>query len=279
MNKQKIYTEYRRFTKRKAAKYAPGIFRAIQSQVEYYVTTRDLANLPTQQLTATLQQLYRECAAWGVETYLNIFKDVGMKPPVNQPLQIKRRGSIGLNEQFVADILEFFGIDGFNSITQITSTTRNFIRETVAAGIEQQLSLDEIINNLLTSGITKNRAAMISRTETGKAANSAAEIGAKRTGLVTTKTWLSVRDNRTRRDHIQADNQTQPSDQPFIVGNERFLMMHPMDTVSEDGRKIPGKEIINCRCTFGHEAVRGADGLPLRRTANRGGALIPILQI
>lgn len=263
MNADKLWHDYNRFRKRKSNKFAPPIYRALQAQIKYYIDTRDLINLPQQQLQQTLMSLYVEVGRqWAMITYYNILKDAGVKHSTPE-VRIKRRGAIGLNEEFVNAILEFFRTDMFNTVTNITETTRTFLREQVAAGIEQQLSLDEIINNLLRSGITKNRAALISRTEVMKGANSAEQIGTDRTGLATRKEWLSVRDHRTRRDHVNVDGSVVDDGKPFNVGG--YLMQRPGDGTSEDGRKVPVSEIANCRCVIGRHVLRGADGLPLRK--------------
>src|SRR6478735_7043130 len=105
------------------------------------------------------------------------------------------------------------------------------------AGIQNQLSLDEIINNLLSSEITKNRAALIARTETGKAANAAEQIGSDKTGLQTRKEWIAVRDFRTRHDHINVDGKIVPDGEPFNVGG--YMMLRPGAIKTTDGLRVP----------------------------------------
>jgi hypothetical protein len=266
MNADKLWHTYNKFRLRKTKQFAPSIYKALQSQIKYYAATQDLINLPQQPMQEVLMDLYKDVGRiYAANTFYSLLKDAGIrykKPEVN----IKRNGSIGINQEFIDAILDFFSVDMFGNVQNITQTTRNQIQKIVEEGVHEWLSLDEIINNLLTSGITKNRAAVISRTEIGKAANAATDIGVKKTGLLTNKVWISVSDHRTRPDHVHVNNQIQPADKPFIVGNERFLMMHPMDTTSEDGRRVPGKEIINCRCTFGHIVLKDKHGLPLRKT-------------
>lgn len=54
------------------------------------------------------------------------------------------------------------------------------------------------------------------------------------------KTWTAIDDSVTRPDHSEADGQTVPVDQPFIVGG--FEGMYPGDA------NLPDEEVINCRC-------------------------------
>lgn len=57
-----------------------------------------------------------------------------------------------------------------------------------------------------------------------------------------THTWVSMRDENVRNNHWNADGQTVPVNEPFIVGG--YKMMFPLD----DSLGAPIEEIINCRC-------------------------------
>jgi len=98
-----------------------------------------------------------------------------------------------------------------------------------------------------------------------KAANLGEQLGSDKTGLQTNKVWISIRDNRTRFDHINADNQTVPDGQPFIVGVGQYKMQRPGDSTSADGRKVPASEVCNCRCCVGRKVMRDERGLPVRK--------------
>ena len=58
----------------------------------------------------------------------------------------------------------------------------------------------------------------------------------------TTHTWVSMRDERVRVSHWEADGQTVPINEPFIING--YKMMFPLD----DSMGAPIDEIINCRC-------------------------------
>jgi hypothetical protein len=264
MNADKLWHQYNNFRKRKVAQHAPPVYKALQAQVTHYTTTRDLVHLPTQPLHNALQHLYKETGRqWAFKTYYSILKDAGLKHS-NPQLRIKANGAIGLNEEFIQAITDFFNVDLFNTVTNITETTRQFLKDQTAAGIDQGLSLDDIINNLTTSDITKMRASLIARTETMKAANAAEQVGSDRTGLQTEKEWIAVRDNRTRFDHAEVDGKLAPDGKGFNVGG--YLMERPGDTIDDNGRAVPAREICNCRCCIGRHVMEDADGLPVRKT-------------
>jgi len=56
------------------------------------------------------------------------------------------------------------------------------------------------------------------------------------------KTWSAILDDRTRMAHVDADDQTVPQDEPFIVDGEK--LMFPGD----DSMGASLENIINCRC-------------------------------
>lgn len=91
----------------------------------------------------------------------------------------------------------------------------------------------------------KNRARTVARTEVVGAYNGGLHdafsmIVTNDPGTEYVKRWLATEDTRTRPDHVEADGQTVPFDQPFIVGG--FQMQHPHDP------DAPAKEVVNCRC-------------------------------
>lgn len=57
-----------------------------------------------------------------------------------------------------------------------------------------------------------------------------------------THTWVSMRDEKVRVSHWNADGQTVPINEPFIING--YKMMFPLD----DSMGAPVEEIINCRC-------------------------------
>jgi uncharacterized protein with gpF-like domain len=102
------------------------------------------------------------------------------------------------------------------------------------------------------------RAMRIARTETVTAANAAGQIYANTSGMEMNKTWIAVKDKRTRHDHSIVDGTTIDINLPFNVGTAQ--MMHPGARTQPNGLEVPAKEIVNCRCTVGYVAKRDANG-------------------
>ena len=131
---------------------------------------------------------------------------------------------------------------------EISSTTRNWIRQSVQRGIEDGLGVDDV--GAMIRGrapeISAYRAHMISRTETHSAANAASLDVAEDSGIVRIKVWVPVDDHRTRRgefDHVNVD--PVPIGEPFLVSGEE--LRHPGDPAGSPGN------IINCRCAMVYE--------------------------
>jgi len=87
-----------------------------------------------------------------------------------------------------------------------------------------------------------NRAVTISRTLSTAAANGGKLEGWKQSGLVKKKRWRAANNNRTRKDHREANGQTVDIDKPFRVGGEK--LMYPGDPAGS------AKQIVKCRCTM-----------------------------
>ena len=121
------------------------------------------------------------------------------------------------------------------------------ITASVTSGILQGQSIDKMAAHLMQEVTEMNRASAVraARTATTAAENAgrqdaAEELAAK--GVIQEKMWRAVHDSRTRDVHMEADGQTVPFDEPFIVGGEE--LMFPGD----GSMGASGWNIYNCRC-------------------------------
>ncbi len=129
------------------------------------------------------------------------------------------------------------------SAVQVNTTTKKDIlkqlQEAEANG-EGINDMSKRIENLFEETY-KNRARTVARTEVNAANNKAGIEAAKQAGM-RTKEWLTAEDERVREWHAEADGQTVPIAQPFIVGGEE--MMFPGDSSAS------AENVVNCRCTM-----------------------------
>ncbi len=237
--------------------YSPKFQKELQRQVDTYCRTQDFNAISDKGLKKTIKQLH---VALGTKMGITAEKDVKKATKgAYVPMEVKD-AKTNLFAYVIIKYLETKGLDQLAA--DITETTKEQIRRFLVQGQSENLTMNEIIELLKTSGITNYRASLIARTETSRAANIGSMVGAMSTGLVTVKEWIAAKDNRTRRmprdanDHLNMDGVQIPIDQKFIVPARDYIdnMLHPGDSTAHAGN------VCNCRCTLGYEAVRGSDG-------------------
>ena len=153
-------------------------------------------------------------------------------------------------------------------VTGIRKTTAKKIRAVITRGHAAGLSAEEIgaeMRKVTRSVYVQRRAEVIARTEIHFAAERAAFLTAKRSGLRTMKVWASMEDQRVRPAHAAANNQVRPLDEPFLVGGEE--LMHPGDPNGSP------ENIINCRCVCVFTLAPAALGLPRQWRPSRRPAM------
>lgn len=119
------------------------------------------------------------------------------------------------------------------------------VRQVIMDADASEADLDEIVRRV--AGTYEQRqiwASGASRNEVTPAVNTAMLLEAAKTGL-TTKTWLSSRDDRVRFTHTHeggGDGQDAVLFRPFLIGG--FPLMFPGDPTG------PPQEVRNCRCVM-----------------------------
>lgn len=138
---------------------------------------------------------------------------------------------------------EFFEGYTLRLAEQVTDTTREKLEAAIREGIEEGLSVPDVARKVSEVGeeFSGYRADLIARDQLHRAAISASEMQAKRSGVVSTKTWRGTLDARERPEHVALEGVTVGIDEDW------------------DGRH-PATEIA-CRCFVEYgidlEAVRG----------------------
>ncbi len=127
-------------------------------------------------------------------------------------------------------------------VVQISITTKSILKNIFKHGQESGLSYGEtakfIRGNIVE--LTGYRAARIARTEIHTGVNTAIHESVRVTNQIEEKEWMAAMDTRTREEHILADGERIPMNQPYVMTGE--ALMYPGDPAGS------AWNIINCRC-------------------------------
>lgn len=128
---------------------------------------------------------------------------------------------------------------------RLVAGSREQVADVMRLALEEGWSVPrtaDAIHERLT-GVASWQATMLARTDLISLSNGASVANAQALGEESPnfKVWVATADSRTREDHLEADGQTVPMDQPFDIGGE--ALMYPGDPAGSDD------QTINCRCT------------------------------
>lgn len=243
-----LLQDWEGFQRRYERKYIRLFTKALQEQVQQFKQGGVMAvnSLP---IYTTLTQLYRDIGPkWAHRTVLDLMRNMA-----------KARLPMGFSERIVELMRTYYGIDLLNDAELMTAYSREIITNVLSEAAQSGLSFDEIVRVLVKHPeFTKIRARRIARTETVTAANGAAIINAKESGLQLNKKWLAVNDKRTRPHHRFANGQTVGIDDPFNVNGTE--MMQPGIRTQPNGQRVPASEVVNCRCVLQFIPLRDSRG-------------------
>lgn len=174
--------------------------------------------------------------------------------------------NFGFNREWTKNVIDFLVQSGFVLVSDITKTTKDKLLAIVSKGIEDGLSVDEIVKLILSDeqlAYATFRATRIVRTEVMRASNIGAMEGAKAHGFQVDKQWISARDSRTRRiprdqfDHVDLDGVVVDLDEPFLSRSKEGV---PVEAMQPGDITAPAGFTINCRCTVGFIPKRDGNG-------------------
>lgn len=236
--------DFHRFQQKREKFYIPKFNQALQLQVKEaakYIRAGQSPIIHSEPIYNVIKALYKDVAiVYGAKVLTGIKRDQ------------KARMPMGFSDRMLMLIRQYYGLDFLTMSEDITQTTRDYIQKVLTESYPLGLGVDDIVERITDREISRQRAAVIARTEVVGAANNGGLIVAKDTGLNLDKVWISARDSRTRRDHIIANGKKVGIDDFFIVGGYKLKV--PGDRGGKDGQpKVPGKEIINCRCSAIYE--------------------------
>jgi hypothetical protein len=266
-----LYKNYKAFIVSRAKYWKPKVHENLKQMIrnatsepttEQALRKLDENMLKPSGIMLTMEGIYMDAGrVYGAKVY-----QVAKKQAAKMRARAKAFMPIGYNDELVADILAYFRLHLLNkAVLPITDTMKAWIHETLVAGQQQGLSLQQMADDMIAHGFPENRSIVIARTEVMRAANVGAMLGAKKTGFEVEKVWISATDIRTRRiprdefSHVAMNGVTQQMDKPFSVPSRNGAteqLMQPGDPAGS------AADTIQCRCTVGFNVLRDAEGLP-----------------
>lgn len=153
--------------------------------------------------------------------------------------QAAERASVELGVSFdllQPGLVEYVQREASWLVTQVTDTTKQAVRDALAAGLVEGESIPQLAKRIEESGaFARSRAELIARTETTRVTNGGQRESLARyqadTGDRITKTWLATPDGRTRDAHRALNGESRPVAEAFSNG-----LQEPSEP--------------NCRCTM-----------------------------
>lgn len=246
---------YQRFRTSRIKVWTPKLATALRAIADHILQQSDIdtairaANgiMPMQDLASTIKTMYVDAGRiMGAYAYQDVMKQGKAKAKQQKALL-----PIGYNEQLVNDIIQYYQTNLLNeAVIPITQNIRDYILAKLIEAQQQGLSITDVADAIEKAGFIRKRALLVARTETVKAANYGAKLGAQKTGYDMVKVWVSAQQNRTRRiprdtaDHLHMNGVEAAMDEPFNVKDETGYIK--MDRPGDSG--APARQVCNCRC-------------------------------
>ena len=211
-----FYLRFSRYQQSREKFYGPKIKKAIEAQVQEYISTQKLSSINSSSIAHVLKALYKDAGhVYGGKIYNDLSKYIKI---VNRnKKQAKERKPIGFNERLVQLMNEYFRTNILNTSEGIKQSTIQMIQRELQKASVEGLGFSDIVARITNSDLTANRARLIARTETVTAANRAAYFVAKESGLEVNKEWLACVDDRTRDTHLSINGRVIGIDEYFYA--------------------------------------------------------------
>lgn len=265
-----------------ATLFIPKVYKALQAQIKMFTTDLKSGGIDYARHLLVKHDLNQAIGP----VIMSLYKTAGIATAnrthtmINQHLAVNNKGALvtmqykyrtfGYNERWTNEIIAYFRqflLD--KAVVPISQTTHDFILRVLEQGITEGWSVDRIVKELETSDITSNRARLIVRTETTRAANYGGMISAWNNDWEMEKTWNEVKDFRTRLSHRHGTG----------VGGEKIDLLERFS----NGLMFPGdpdgpaSEVCNCRCVLTYSPKRDINGrlIPKKQIPGAASAQVP----
>jgi uncharacterized protein with gpF-like domain len=191
----------------------------------------------------------------------------------------QKAAGFGRNDEWIAAVINYLKIHMLGFVQDITNTMREDIIKILQRGIDENLTIPEIVANLRKTNLIEARATVIARTEIIRAANVGHSIAARSTPFEVNKKWNAANDSRTRHSHVFINQHMVDENDffnvPIYEGDKKLgteQMLYPGDPNASAGNTI------NCRCRVTYLPKRDSAGNLVRRNTSQA-PVVPMRQV
>lgn len=277
MNRSSIRKEVLRINRKYEELFYPSVLRTLTTKAKAVaealqsggfnaasaMLSVDFSNGP---LTERIHRLYKIVGVrYANRTYAGLRKQA----------QVKR---FVFNDEWANEVMNYLRKFLLEKITfEVNNTTRNQLLKVLEQGIEEGLSVDEMVTRLKELPFLRYQAARIVRTEIKRASEVGSKIGSDSFEYEQDKEWIAITDNRVRgrnpedhADHLHMNGQVVDANAKFKDSRSGAELMFPGDPEAGAGNTI------NCRCTTAYVAKRDERGrLIPKKTRSRVSVIMP----
>ena len=253
MNRRLTIAKNERFRKKYEQLFINRIDKALKSQVKVFIAavkeggiqagiSENSVYLMNNEIATVMMRLYQVAGkAKAAQVYQQLIKES------------RKAKAFGFNATWTQAILDYFSQYLYSKVVlPITQTTKAMLSLKIDEMITNGYSIEWLVQQVENPAFLGWRARMIARTESNRAINFGAQIGAQKTGFETWKEWVAVHDNRTRHEHRLLDTKKVSMNDEFAPG-----LQFPGDP------NATAAQTINCRCHLNYSLKRDANGKPI----------------
>lgn len=267
------WIQFAKLTHRLELNYTPKLIRIIKAYRAAFID--DLKASGQSTATSNLQQ---RTAPHDLTTLMQaMYKAGGLTgakitaDEIRQDVKKGEKGAgFGRNEAWIKEVIKYLQTHLLNFVQDITETMRQDILSILQKGIDQNLTIPEIVQNLQATGLIESRAKVIARTEIVRAANVGHSVAARSFPYEVSKKWSAAMDHRTRHSHVYINNHMVDEQGTFKVPVYKGDVQIGWDEMQYPGdANAHGSNTINCRCRVIYVPKRDTAGNLIMRPANQ----------
>lgn len=267
MTPRESHKRFTSFQQKIEKSFLPQVLAVLKAQIDAFITSgitaASINDISLTALYSILNNMYYKC---GYGYGWSVYKQFATAKSSSIPYETKELGDTVTPDTIADEVLQVLRLSLIQNVNEMEYSFKQAILRKIQQGYEQGWGYEKTAQ-ALRDVASIGRARRIVRTESVKASNLSGMTGAKATGLLMDKRWISARDNRVRGnpggkypnaafDHWDVNGEVVGMDRPFTGTGEP--MQFPGDP------KGAAADVINCRCSVGYIPKRDRNGRLIR---------------